>query len=107
MEVFEGWDLSVLDIENLRLHYARTLMIWLSRYDASLARITGMFGADFARMWRLYLAGSAAAFLAGSLQLFQVTFTRAANNALPWTRDHIYQVESGPGRESRWNVAMP
>ena len=33
-----------------------------------------MRGLDFARAWRLYLAGSVAAFRAGNLQLFQVLF---------------------------------
>ncbi len=29
MQVFEPWDFSVLDVENLRLHYAQTLRHWL------------------------------------------------------------------------------
>jgi cyclopropane-fatty-acyl-phospholipid synthase len=106
-EIFEAWEFSVLDVENLRQHYARTLMHWLSGYEDSVARITGMFGPEFVRMWRLYLAGSAAAFLTGSLQLFQITFARAANKVLPWTRDYMNQVESGSGRETRWKAAMP
>ncbi len=105
--IFEAWDFSVLDVENLRQHYARTLIHWLSGYEDSVARITRMFGPEFVRMWRLYLAGSAAAFLAGSLQLFQVIFARTANNELPWTRDYMYQVENGSSRESRWKAAMP
>ncbi len=107
MEIFEAWNFSVLDVENLRPHYARTLMHWLIRYEGSFPRITERFGPEFARMWRLYIAGSAAAFLVGSLQLFQVAFARAASNALPWTRDHMYRVESGSGREIRWKIAMP
>ena len=31
MEIFEPNELSVLDVENLRLHYARTLEHWLER----------------------------------------------------------------------------
>jgi cyclopropane-fatty-acyl-phospholipid synthase len=108
MDVFQTWDFAVLDAENLRQHYARTLMHWLSRYEDSFSRICASHGQEFARMWRLYLAGSAAAFLAGSLQLFQITFARAANNELPWTRDHLYQAAGGrPGREAPWKAAMP
>lgn len=33
MEVFEPAGLSVLDVENLRLHYARTLEHWQARYE--------------------------------------------------------------------------
>jgi cyclopropane-fatty-acyl-phospholipid synthase len=42
------------------------------------------------RMWRLYLAGSMAAFSTGTLQLFQVVFATADNNDIPWTRAHLY-----------------
>jgi cyclopropane-fatty-acyl-phospholipid synthase len=43
------------------------------------------FGREFARAWRLYLAGSEAAFRTGSLQLFQVEFARTGDDDLPWT----------------------
>jgi len=90
MEIFEPNRFSVLDVENLRLHYAKTLAHWLARYDASDEQVQTQFGEDFARAWRLYLAGSQAAFLAGGLQLFQVVFTRERNNELAATRDHLY-----------------
>ena len=90
MEIFEPNRFSVLDVENLRLHYAKTLAHWLARYDASDEQVQAEFGEDFARAWRLYLAGSQAAFLAGGLQLFQVVFTRECNNELAATRRHLY-----------------
>ena len=37
-------------------------------------------------MWRIYLAGSIAAFQFGTLQLFQVLFARPMRNCLPLTR---------------------
>ena len=37
-----------------------------------------MFDEAFVRAWRLYLAGSQAAFVTGSMQLFQVVFARGA-----------------------------
>ena len=91
MQIFEPWDLSVLDVENLRLHYALTLRHWLERYEAALDQVRAMdFDETFVRMWRLYLAGSIAAFETGSLQLFQIVFTTAENNAIPLTRDFLY-----------------
>ena len=90
MEIFEPNRFSILDVENLRLHYAKTLAHWLARYDASDEQVQTEFGEDFTRAWRLYLAGSQAAFLAGGLQLFQVVFTRERNNELAATRDHLY-----------------
>jgi cyclopropane-fatty-acyl-phospholipid synthase len=86
----EPWRFSVLDVENLRLHYARTLRHWLARFDAAEDRVLRMFDPAFVRMWRLYLTGSAAAFLAGELQLFQIVFARPQVNEIPWTRAGMY-----------------
>jgi cyclopropane-fatty-acyl-phospholipid synthase len=91
MRIFEPWDLSVLDVENLRLHYAKTLRHWLARYEAASERVKNLFDEKFVRMWRLYLAGSAAAFTSGSMQLFQVVFAPRDNNDIPLTRAHLYQ----------------
>jgi cyclopropane-fatty-acyl-phospholipid synthase len=90
MQIFEPANLSVLDVENIRLHYARTLRHWLERYESALEPVRAMFDESFVRMWRLYLAGSIAAFETGTLQLFQVLFTRQANNAIPLTREFMY-----------------
>lgn len=90
MQIFEPWDFSVLDIENLRLHYARTLIHWMELYDRSAERVAAMFDAKFERMWRLYLAGSIAGFTTGTLQLFQVVFAPRNNNNVPMTRAHLY-----------------
>jgi cyclopropane-fatty-acyl-phospholipid synthase len=90
-QIFEPWNLSILDIENLRLHYARTLTHWLELYEARLDRVRGMFDERFVRMWRLYLAGSIAAFTTGTLQLFQVVFAPYDNNDIPLTRAYMYQ----------------
>jgi cyclopropane-fatty-acyl-phospholipid synthase len=84
--VIEPHNLSVLDVENLRLHYARTLDHWLARFDDASGEIERMFDDSFTRAWRLYLAGSRAAFATGWMQLFQVVFARGGSNAIPWTR---------------------
>ena len=94
MQIFEPFDFSVLDVENLRLHYARTLEHWLQRYEDNAGRVSEMFDAAFVRAWRLYLAGSLTAFRSGGMQLFQVTFTRPDQNQLPWTRQYLYTGES-------------
>jgi len=89
-EVFDGilepQNLSVLDVENLRLHYARTLEHWLRRFNDSSSEVGRMFDEPFVRAWRLYLAGSQVAFETGWMQLFQVVFARGTSNAIPWTR---------------------
>lgn len=88
--VLEPWAFSVLDVENLRLHYSRTLEHWLVRFEQHEAEIEQMFDKAFVRAWRLYLSSSIASFNTGSLQLFQVLFTRPRNNDLPWSRAHLY-----------------
>ena len=90
MDIFESAGLSVLDVENLRLHYAKTLDWWWRLYEESRDKVARMFDEDFVRMWRLYLAGSRAAFVTGEMQLFQVVFSAATNNEIPLTREHLY-----------------
>jgi cyclopropane-fatty-acyl-phospholipid synthase len=91
MKIFEPYDFSVLDVENLRLHYAKTLEHWLQRYEENIDLVTDMFDQEFSRAWRLYLAGSLTAFKTGGMQLFQVSFARAGNNQIPMTRQNLYQ----------------
>ena len=90
MQIFEPWDFSVLDVENLRLHYAKTLTDWLALFEANVERVRAMFDEKFVRMWRLYLAGSVAAFATGTLQLFQVVFAPRDNHDVPLTRAFLY-----------------
>jgi cyclopropane-fatty-acyl-phospholipid synthase len=90
LKLLEVNGFSVLDVENLRLHYAKTCKEWLNRFDEAAQEVTAMFDEHFVRLWRLYLAASAAAFLSGDLQLFQVVFARPTNNSLPWTRADWY-----------------
>jgi cyclopropane-fatty-acyl-phospholipid synthase len=94
--VLEPWDFSVLDVENLRPHYVRTLAEWRRRFEQAAPRAAVLFDERFIRSWRLYLASSQAAFAAGSLQLFQAVFARGCEDDVPWTRRHIYgEVDSG------------
>jgi cyclopropane-fatty-acyl-phospholipid synthase len=99
MDIFEPNRFTVLDVENLRLHYAKTLEHWLQRYEQQVDVVTDMMDMAFVRAWRLYLAGSIAAFTIGELQLFQVMFTRANNNQLPWSRAYLYSEEISPSEK--------
>jgi len=91
MDLFETNALSVLDVENIRLHYAKTLEWWLQRYEENVDTVRGMFDERFVRAWRLYLVGSIAAFVAGKLQLFQVLYARTGAKNVPWTRANVYR----------------
>jgi cyclopropane-fatty-acyl-phospholipid synthase len=90
MDILEPSRFSVLDVENLRLHYAWTVECWLQRFEDANLEVSDMFDEKFVRAWRLYLSGSIATFLTGGLQLFQVVFTREVNNEVPRSREHLY-----------------
>lgn len=82
--------MSVLDVENLRMHYARTLNHWGQRFAAMEKQVRARYGDEFCRAWELYLVGSEAAFAVGSLQLFQVVFSPAETAPPYWSRSEIY-----------------
>lgn len=94
LRLLETGHYRVMDIENLRPHYARTLQCWRERYEAAYPQVCAMFGEEFARAWRLYLAGSEAAFRTGSLELYQVLFAGVRCTKKLWTREKAWQEES-------------
>lgn len=75
-----------LDVENLRMHYNRTLLCWERNYREHLDKVRKMFGETFARMWDLYLASCAATFHNGIIDLHQVLMTKGVQNGLPLVR---------------------
>jgi len=105
-EVLEPWDYSICDVENLRLHYAKTLEHWLDRFERSAQQVSAAFDPKFVRAWRLYLAGSLVAFKAGTLQLFQITFAGADFQRIPWTRAYLYENEHAHQEQPIWTPSM-
>ena len=77
--------LWVLDVENLRQHYARTLACWSENYERVWQQVAAQRGAAFARMWWLYLQGAEAGFRWGGLHLWQLVL--AADDRAPWPLD--------------------
>jgi len=90
MSVFEPHKFSILDVENLRPHYARTCAAWLQNFEAVADQVADMYDEEFVRKWRLYLAGSSAGFKFGTLQLYQILFAPQSNRNVPWTRHYLY-----------------
>ena len=87
-----GAGLEVMDVETLRLHYARTLHRWSERLEANLDRARALAGEKRARIWRTYLAGCAHAFERGWVSIQQVLAVKSDDpkrNPLPWTRDYM------------------
>lgn len=75
-----------LDVENLRLHYNKTLRCWEKNYKEHLDEIKKMFDEKFVRMWELYLCSCAATFHNGIIDLHQILATKGVNNGLSMVR---------------------
>lgn len=80
------YDFHTMDIENLRLHYNRTLRCWRKNYLEHMDEMKTMFDDRFIRMWDLYLAACAATFHNGIIDLHQILMTKGINNDLPMVR---------------------
>jgi cyclopropane-fatty-acyl-phospholipid synthase len=86
--------LEVMDIETLRLHYAKTLWHWSERLEANLERAREYAGDKRLRIWRAYLAGCAHAFSQRWVSIHQMLAVKTSDptdNPLPWSRDWIYR----------------
>ncbi|MDO8248211.1 MAG: cyclopropane-fatty-acyl-phospholipid synthase family protein [Rhodoferax sp.] len=90
--------LEVLDIENLRRHYALTLDEWARRFEAQWEVIRTLdpqrFDERFYRVWRTYLMGCAEMFRSpvGYTHLFQIVFSKGnvTPASYPMSRAHLY-----------------
>jgi cyclopropane-fatty-acyl-phospholipid synthase len=84
---------EVQDVENLRLHYARTCRHWVERLRARGDEARAIVGERVCRTWLLYLACSAVAFEAGSIGLYQVVLRKQGDRTggtAPRTREDLY-----------------
>lgn len=89
IEALEGTGFEVRDVESLREHYARTLRAWVSNLEANWDEAVACSGAGRARVWRLYMAGSALGFAVNRLGLNHVLAVRSASqgrSGMPATR---------------------
>jgi len=75
-----------LDVENLRLHYHKTLLCWAKNFHKHLEDERKMFDERFLRMWNLYLNACAATFHNGIIDIHQILLTKGINNSLPMVR---------------------
>ena len=102
--------LEMVDTENLRPHYARTLWAWSDLLEAQLDAAQRVLASTndavrsgkILRAYRLYLAGSAMSFEQGWISLYQILAVRPAGDSsmgvmkgaqsgYPFNRDYIYR----------------
>jgi cyclopropane-fatty-acyl-phospholipid synthase len=94
--------LEMVDTENLRPHYARTLWAWSDNLESCLAHAREVVSEKVLRAYRLYLAGSAMCFEHGWISLHQMLASRpngdlssgpmrGAQSAYPFNRTYMYR----------------
>ena len=98
LAAMERCGLEVVDVENLRRHYAPTLDAWAERFERRWPEIQALdpqrFTERFRRIWRSYLVGCAEMFRspAGYTHLFQIVFSKGnlTRGNYPMSRAHLY-----------------
>ncbi|HTS54975.1 MAG TPA: cyclopropane-fatty-acyl-phospholipid synthase family protein, partial [Burkholderiales bacterium] len=99
----EDCGLEIVDVENLRRHYALTLDAWTERFDRNWDKIHALnparFDERFRRVWRSYLVSCAEMFRSSHAQthLFQIVFSKGNINKdnYPMSRAWLYEKDSG------------
>jgi len=99
IDEMERCGLEVVDIENLRRHYAPTLDAWAERFDRSWESIRASdpkrFNEKFRRVWLMYLISCAEMFrsAAGRTHLFQIVFSKSniTRKNYPMSRSFLYE----------------
>jgi cyclopropane-fatty-acyl-phospholipid synthase len=114
VQTLERAGLEVRDVENLREHYALTLGHWVRRLESAFEDAAKIARADRARVWRLYMTGSAIAFTRAQVGIHQTLAVKVAGNGeskVPLTREDRYSSRgpsTGPsGASAKATAASP
>jgi cyclopropane-fatty-acyl-phospholipid synthase len=93
LQTMQEGGLEAMDVENLRHHYARTCTSWAENFEANADTIKQLTEDKRYRIWRVYLAGSAYAFVNDLISLYQVVCVKSGRNApmLPMSRRYMYE----------------
>jgi cyclopropane-fatty-acyl-phospholipid synthase len=88
--------LNIMDVENLRRHYALTATHWRKNFLRNYDEIKSVMGFDdkFMRTWEFYLSSVVAGFRNGNLNLIQMVMANGINDEYPRTRDFLYAESS-------------
>jgi len=100
VEALENAGFEVRDVESLREHYALTLRAWVANLEANWDRAVQLTSAGRARVWRLYMAGSALAFEGNRIGVNQVLAVRPdvrGGSGMPRSRASLLAPVVTPG----------
>jgi cyclopropane-fatty-acyl-phospholipid synthase len=93
--VAEDTGFEILDVEDLRPHYALTCRRWVSRLQKSAEECMRLVGQETYRTWLLYLSGSAASFDSGGTSVYQTLMKKrkAGFSHHHLTREYMYTAD--------------
>ena len=92
VDVLESAGFEVRDVESLREHYAHTLRAWVANLEQHWDQAVSLSSAGRARVWRLYMAGSALGFRSNRLGINQVLAVKPdarGHSGMPATREEL------------------
>jgi cyclopropane-fatty-acyl-phospholipid synthase len=73
----------------MREHYVKTILAWYDQFEANYDKAVAMVGEEVARVWRLYLVGSALVFEEGRMGVDQILAVKKSADGvsgMPWVR---------------------
>jgi len=100
VEELEEAGFEVRDVESLREHYALTLRAWVANLEANWDKAVQLSSPGRARVWRLYMAGSALGFEGNRIGVNQVLAVRPdvrGASGMPRTRASMLAADASPG----------
>jgi cyclopropane-fatty-acyl-phospholipid synthase len=81
VSMFQAHGFEVRHLESLREHYALTLRHWVSNLDKRFDEAVEEVGEQRARVWKLYMSGSAVGFERHHLEIHQILCAKPLNGA--------------------------
>ena len=82
VELIESGGLEVRDVHAMREHYVWTIHAWLDTFEKNWTAVVDLVGEEVARVWRLYLVGSAQAFRDGRMGVDQILARRPGRDLI-------------------------
>jgi cyclopropane-fatty-acyl-phospholipid synthase len=73
----------------MREHYVKTILAWYEQFESNYAKAVEMVGEEVARVWRLYMVGSALVFEEGRMGVDQILAVKKSADGvsgMPWAR---------------------
>jgi len=98
VSMFQAHGLEVRHLESLREHYALTLRAWVRNLEDNFEAACEEVGVERARVWRLYMAGSAVGFERHQLEIHQILMVKPVAGKASVALREAYE----PGQLTSW-----